>query len=346
MNKVTAQKGNQMSKIPIETENLLFGDYRYPWAKEIMESQQDVSWTAQEIPVENDIHDYRHNMSEHQLNLVTTTLQLFVEIEQRVGEVWAQIESWYPHSEIEGCCAEIARMEKSVHAFFYQKMSDVLNIDPTETAKAQETVAVLKSKLTFLKTITSNLSADRPLALATVAMIEQVLLFSNFAMLKSFQSNGHNLIKNTITGVDFVVQDEQLHGEYASMLFLTVLAEDKSIDQNLLRQNIDKVLAEIVSHEDAVIDYTFSGDIAINDITSAQLKTFIRSRANDVLKLLGLPAKYIIEGNPIATWFHKGARSIKIHDFFAGNTNQYRRNWKFDSFSALPHLERSFNEQH
>ena len=186
-------------KLPIETANPLFGLYLYPAAKEIMEEQQDKSWTAQEIPVEKDIHTYRHTMTPEQLNLVTVTLQLFVEIEQKVGEVWEKIASWYPHSEIEGCCAEIARMEKSVHAFFYQKMSDVLNIDPEETAKNQATIHVLKSKLEFLTNIVSNLDNDKPLSLATVLAIEQVLLFSNFAMLKSFQSNGHNLITNTIT---------------------------------------------------------------------------------------------------------------------------------------------------
>jgi ribonucleoside-diphosphate reductase beta chain len=336
-------------KLPIETENPLFGLYLYPGAKDIMEYQQDISWTAQEIPVDKDIHDYRHEMNEQQLNLATITLQLFVEIEQKVGEVWEQISSWYPHSEIEGCCAEIARMEKSVHAFFYQKMSDVLNINPEDIAKNQETIKVLKSKLVFLQNITSNLSENKVLSLATVAMIEQVLLFSNFAMLKSFQSNGHNLIKNTITGVDFVVQDEQLHGDFASYLFKTVLAEDKkigSINKEQLFTDINNIIEEIIEHEDDIIDYTFSGDIAINDITGAQLKLFIRSRANDTLTLLGYEPKYVIDANPIGVWFHRGSKSIKTHDFFAGITNQYRRSWKTDSFSRLPHISGEDNEQH
>ncbi len=93
--------------LPIETQNPMFGLYLYPTAKEIMEEQQDVAWTAQEIPVDKDIHDYRHEMSEQQLNLVTVTLQLFVEIEQKVGEVWEQIASWYPHSEIEGAAPRL-----------------------------------------------------------------------------------------------------------------------------------------------------------------------------------------------------------------------------------------------
>lgn len=331
-----------MNKLPIETPNPLFGLYLYPGAKEVMEAQQDVSWTAQEIPVDKDVHDYRQLMSEQQLNLVTITLQLFVEIEQKVGEVWEQIAKWFPHSEIEGCATEIARMEKSIHAFFYQKMSDELSIDPEETAKNQQTIAVLKSKLEFLQKITSNLSNDKALSLATVTMIEQVLLFSNFAMLKSFQSNGHNLIKNTITGVDFVVQDEQLHGDFAAYLFKTYLAENtqhKVYDVSKLRTDILEGLSEVVAHEDAVIDYTFSGNIAINDITGHQLKTFIRSRANSTLELLGYAPMYEVEADPIGEWFYKSSKSIKIHDFFNGGTSQYRRSWKLDNFSRIPHMK-------
>lgn len=330
-------------KLPIETENPLFGRYLYPTAKEIMESQQDVGWTAQEIPVENDIHDYRHNMNEAQLHLTTVTLQLFVEIEQKVGEVWQVIASWYPHSEIDGACTEIARMEKSVHAFFYQKMSDVLNIDPEETAKNQQAIAVLKSKLEFLTKITSNLSENKPLSLATVSLIEQVLLFSNFAMLKAFQSNGNNLIKNTITGVDFVVQDEQMHGEFATYLFQTVIAETKASsnpNDDQLEDDIIALTREIVTHEDSVIDYTFPGDTRISDITGTQLKSFIRSRANKVLVDLGYAELYPIGDNPIAIWFYKGTNSIKVHDFFAGGTSQYRRGWSLDGLSRIPHMDK------
>ena len=330
-------------KLPIETENPLFGLYLYPTAKEIMEAQQDVGWTAQEIPVENDKHDYLHNMLPAQSNLAEVTLQVFVEIEQTVGDVWEEISKWYPHSEIDGACTEIARMEKSVHAFFYQKMSDVLNIDPEDIAKNQQEIKVLKDKLKFLKKITSNLSEDKVLSLATVASIEQVLLFSNFAMLKSFQSNGNNLIKNTITGVDFVVQDEQLHGDFAAYLFNTVQAEERKasikVDYDKRKRDILHLLKEIVKHEDSVIDYTFSGNAPINDITADELKIFIRSRANDVLTLLGYEEFYPIEDNPIGKWFYKGSKSIKVHDFFAGITNQYRRGWAMESFSRLPHME-------
>lgn len=196
--------------LPIETPNPLFGDYKYPEAKELMEKQQDVTWAAQEIAVEDDKHDYLTRMSPSQHKLAVTTLQTFVEIEQEVGDVWNTFATWFPHSEIQGACMEIARMEKSVHAFFYQKMSDTLNIDPADIAEQQQTIKALKNKLTLLKSITANLNDNRLLSLFTVAAIEQNLLFGNFAMLKSFKANGHNLIKKTLTGVDYVIQDSHI----------------------------------------------------------------------------------------------------------------------------------------
>jgi ribonucleoside-diphosphate reductase beta chain len=334
-------------KLPIETPNPLFGRYLYPEAKRILEQQQDKFWTAQEIPVEKDVHDYKQNLSQAQLNLATITLQIFVEIEQKVGDVWEQIATWYPHSEIEGCCSQISSMEKSVHAFFYQKMSDVMNIDPEETAKNQQTVSVLRSKLQFLEHITRNLDEDKLLSLATVALIEQVLLFSNFAMLKSFRSNGNNFIPNTVTGVDFVIFDESLHGEFATYLHNTHKSEHERLIGPLPAShnaNIVKLVGEIISHEDAMIDYSFAGETSINGITSDQLKSFIRHRANTVLEMFGFDPYYTVDSNPIADWFYKGSKSIKVHDFFAGLTNQYRRGWSTESFTRLPHLKEASSE--
>lgn len=319
---------------PMEIPNPLFGLYLYPVANDIREKQQDVTWAAQEIAVEDDRHDYLVRMSPSQHKLAVTTLQSFVEIEQDVGDVWDTFSKWFPHSEIQGACIEIARMEKSVHAFFYQKMSDVLNIDPVETAEKQQTVRAIKNKLTLLKTITSNLDVNRPLSLFTVAAIEQNLLFGNFAMLKSFKANGHNLIKKTLTGVDYVIQDEQLHGVFAAYLHNTYTKElGTSFDKITHEANCREVIHSIVSHEDDIIDYVYENETTINDISADDLKVFIRSRANLVLTDMGFSEEYQITKNPIASWFYQGINSIKVHDFFAANTTQYRRNWKFDNFS-------------
>lgn len=316
----------------------MFGLYLYPTAKEIMEKQQDISWFAQEIKVEKDIQDYKVNMDAPSYDLVLITLQLFVEIEQNVGDIWTKIESWFPHSEIEGACSVIASMEKSVHAFFYQKMSDVLNINPEATMKSRSTIVALRDKLEFLNTTLKNASNNKPLTLATVAMIEQVLLFSNFAMLKSFQANGNNLIPNTVSGVDYVINDEVLHGEFAAYLFNTYAAEQDDMNQRdtNIFDDIHIVAEEIIKHEDAVIDHLFeTDDIYINGVNSNQLKSFIRHRVNYVFNSIGMEDKYQYLDETIAKWFYKGANAIKMHDFFVKGTNSYSRTWSEDSFTRL-----------
>ena len=113
-----------------------------------------------------------------------------------------------------------------------------------------------------------------------------------------------------------------------------------------LERDVFKLVEEVIRHEDSVIDYIFSGVESINDITADQLKTFIRSRANDTLELLGYNPYFVLpDTNPIAEWFYQGANSIKMHDFFVSGTNQYRRSWQGDSFSRLPFIKGDSNEQ-
>ena len=333
--------------LPMQIENPLFGEILYPIAEEIRVLQQDILWTAEEIPVAKDVNDFRQNMSPAQFNLASITLDSFVITEQEVGNIWNTIASWFPHSEIDNVATQIAAVEKAVHAPFYQKMSDEMNIAPEDTARNQEEITVIREKLAMIKKIASNLSDNKPLSLGTVALIEQVLLFGNFAMLNSFQANGNNLITNTVTGVTFVKNDEILHGMLAASLHNTWWEESaRIIDPETLAlelanqaANMHAVAREIVSHEDAVIDYVYKDVKSINDITPAQLKAFVRSRVDEVLTSMNLETLYGITSNPIADWFYKGAKSIKIHDFFVSGTNSYRRSWKTENLSRLPFIK-------
>jgi len=332
-----------MSCCQLETENPLFGKYLYPIAKELMEEQQNKFWTAKEIDVAGDIHDYRFNMSIEQFDLVATTLQLFVETEQVVGNIWEVIASWFPHSEIEGACSQIASMEKSVHAFFYQKMSDELNIDPETIAENQKTVQEINNKLKLLTNImkdakTAETVEEKLLVLFTVSIVEQVLLFSNFAMLKSFRANGYSLIPNTITGVNFVVQDESIHGVLASYLFNEYTKESK-VSINLT--SINTILQEVLLREDAIIEHLFKEEnTKINGISRKDLKDFLRERVNFVCKEMNLPlyTEPTTLTSNISEWFFQGVNAISIHDFFVSGTHQYKRDWNTTKLSRLPYI--------
>ena len=322
----------------LETKNPMFGLYMYPFANEIRERHQDIMWFSHEIKVHKDVQDYMVNMPRESFELAKTILQSFVEIEQEVGDIWSSIADWFPHSEIDGACSTISFAEKAVHSFFYQQMSDVLNIDPEETQKVQEEVRAIHNKLTYIRSVMSNASENKLLTLFTLAMIEQVMLFSNFAMLKSFQSNGNNLIPNTISGVDYVINDELIHGEFASYLFQQLIHESNLTEQQelSLQIRIARVINEIFVHENDNIDYMFR-DVtgSINGVTPDSLKSFIKQRIDSVVVGIGYKSFYNDTDLTISNWFFKGANSIKMHDFFIKGTNSYSRKWSEEEFSRI-----------
>jgi len=318
----------------IETANELFGKYLYPPAKVIMEAQQNVVWTAQEIDIEKDVMDYKVNMNKYQFNLASTTLDTFVQIEQHVGTIWSTIATWFPHSEIEGACSFISAMETSVHAFFYQKMNDVMNIPPEETLKKQQETKEIRAKLAMIDSIMSDMSANKPLTLATVLLVEQVLLFGNFAMLKTFQANGYNLITNTITGLDFVISDEDLHGEFAAYLFNVYVNELGKTSKDF-EEDIKLVATQIVEHEYAIINLIFKDVNSINHTTAEQFREFIKHRVNRALEQINIKPMYTVNNTAIQEWFYRSNNSMKIHDFFVSGTSSYTRDWSSDKLSRV-----------
>jgi ribonucleotide reductase beta subunit family protein with ferritin-like domain len=136
-----------------------------------------------------------------------------------------------------------------------------------------------------------------------------------------------------------------MHGVLASYLYNTYLDEYKKHTGIDLRTDskyllkLSTIVDEIISHEDAIINYVFRNSSTINDISAPDLKTFIRDRVNFVCEELQYAIIFKdVADNPIASWFYQGTKSIKLHDFFVAGTSQYRRNWSFDKLSVLPYI--------
>ena len=317
-------------------KNPYYGKWNYPVAKQIMELQQDRTWTAQEIAVKDDIDDYRHNMSQAQRMLVETTLQSFMDIEQHVGDIWFDIAKWWEQPDIEMACLEIGRMEKCVHAPFYQAMSDVLLIEPETIYENKQKIKPIREKLDFISAIFRDPGENKLVSLAALALTEQVLLFGNFAVLKSFKSNGVSLIPNTVAGVQFVVFDEGLHGELAKYLFHELIKETESDMIAEAMDAIDVITHEVIKHEFGMIDLLFNESDTINGIKKQDLKDFIIERVKLVLNDLKRDDRYASEElvqSDIAQWFYDDVNGIRSFDFFAATGNQYTREWVKSKFT-------------
>lgn len=174
---------------------------------------------------------------------------------------------------------------------------------------------------------------DPLVSVGTFSMVEGAILYSNFAYLKHFQSQGKNKATNIVRGINFSVRDENLHSEGGAWSF-KYLAKERGYgkhDMEWYERKMKHTASIIYDHECKVIDKLFEKG-PIDGITALQLKNFVQSRLNVCLNQMGFTKMYDVKYNPIGEWFYKGINNYQFNDFFSGQGNQYHRNWDEDGF--------------
>jgi ribonucleoside-diphosphate reductase beta chain len=162
-------------------------------------------------------------------------------------------------------------------------------------------------------------------------MVEGVVLYSQFAFLKHYQSEGKNKLLNVVRGINYSVRDENLHAKGTAYAFREKTKDYTAGQLQEVRTKLVTVAGLIHEHELQIIAGMFSKG-KIDGITPLQLDNFVKSRINECFADMGLAKVYEIDYNPIAAWFYKGINDFKFNDFFSGIGNEYHKNWDEQAF--------------
>jgi len=306
----------------------------YPQAVEYAEAQEHIAWTATEIEMDKDLHDLHNSVTEAEMHGVVTVLKLFTKYETHVGnDYWLDfVRKRFVRPEIQRMATEFGRTELSIHAPFYNRINEVLNLDTEEFYNSYVEDETLRHRIEWIE---RQFKPDDLLqSLAIGSITEGAILYSNFAFLKHFQSEGKNKLVNLSAGINFSVRDENLHSLAGAWLFNTVFQETPltSEEKKTLKDNIVKTCYQVLDHESRIIDMIFEkGDI--KGITDHQMKQFIKSRLNLCLRQLGMEDEFEVGYDPISQWFYKNIQQSKMNDFFNNQGSEYNRNWKEKGFS-------------
>lgn len=176
----------------------------YPEAVEFMNKQQTVFWPHQEVKVAKDKQDILVNMTEAERHGVVTTLKLFSKYENVIGEeFWLNfVMKNFPRAgDIQPMAAMFGAMEMAVHLFFYKTLNEELGLATDEFYDAYIEDPELKERIDFLENTLD--SDDKLRALGAFTFGEGAILYSSFAFLKHFQSNGKNKLINVVSGINF-----------------------------------------------------------------------------------------------------------------------------------------------
>jgi ribonucleotide reductase beta subunit family protein with ferritin-like domain len=184
----------------------------------------------------------------------------------------------------------------------------------------------------FIDSIVS--SKDDLISLGGFSMVEGAILYSSFAFLKHFQSQGKNKLLNIVRGINFSVRDENLHSMAGAWVFKKLIEESNYSKEYLdeVRVNLTEMAMKLYDHECRIIDMIFEKG-KIDGITPIQMKHFVESRINECMKQLGYGKVFDVKWNPIAEWFYKAINDYTFNDFFTGIGNQYHRNWDSTAFT-------------
>lgn len=310
----------------------------YPEAWEFSDNQAGVFWPHFEVKVEKDKHDILVNMTDSERHGVIETLRLFSKYEAVIGnEFWINfVMKKFPRpADIQPMAAMFGAVELAVHQKFYSKLNEELGIATDEFYEEYKEDAELAARIEFLEETLA--SKDDLHALGCFTFGEGAILYTSFAYLKHFQSQGKNKLLNVVSGINFSARDEDLHSQAAAWLFKTLKQE--RIDAGLMSVQDEKDLEfaiyeaakTVKQHEVVIIRKIFSKG-KIEGITEKQLENFAESRINYCLRRMGYGNLYKVDYNPVADWFYKGMEGYQHQDFFNSQGNSYGRGWDEQQF--------------
>ena len=311
-------------------ERVVYKPFEYPKAYDYWLKQQQAHWLHTEVPMAQDVTDWKSNMKPHEKNVVGGILKGFAQTETVVNDYWSTlVTKWFRKPEVIMMGTTLGSSE-TIHAEAYSLLNEQLGLDDfSEFLEDEATMA----KIETLMNVRDNDDGtanwhERAKSLAIFsAFTEGVNLFSSFAVLLSFKMR--NLLKGVGQIVEWSVRDESLHSEAGCWLFRTLMKEHPEFKTDKLIKDIESAAHNAVKLEFDFIDKVFElGDL--ENLTKDELKNFIKHRVNTKMADLGLkpiiPSEDIDKGAlKTMKWFDAVIAGKQQTDFFANRVTNYAK---------------------
>ena len=311
-------------------ERIVYKPFEYPQAYDYWLKQQQAHWLHTEVPMAQDVSDWKSNMKDNEKNVVGQILKGFAQTETIVNDYWSTlVTKWFRKPEVIMMGTTLGSSE-TIHAEAYSLLNEQLGLDDfSEFMEDEATMA----KIEALMDVRDNDDGtanwhERAKSLAIFsAFTEGVNLFSSFAVLLSFKMR--NKLKGVGQIVEWSVRDESLHSEAGCWLFRTLMEEEPRFKTKKLISEIEEAAQMSMKLEFDFIDKVFEmGDL--ENLTKEELKNFIKHRINTKMVDLGLkpivPASEIDKGAlKTMKWFDAVIAGKQHTDFFASRVTNYSK---------------------
>jgi len=310
--------------VPLLTPRLTYAPFEYQQAYDFWEKQQKSHWLHWEVSMNQDINDWRFNLSPVEKAVIGHLLKGFTQAEIFIEDYWSnKVANWFKIPEVQMMANTFAAFE-TIHAVSYAYLQQSLNLEDYEAFLAEPATKAKIDRLINARGKTKEEIAES-LAIFS-AFNEGVNLFSSFAILINFSR--FNKLKGVAQIIAFSVRDESLHSEAGCWLFRAFIAENPEIWTDEFKKRLYDAARLTVQLEDSYIDKAFE-EGEIEGISSHDLKQYVRHRCNTKLGDINLKTNWknldVDAVKRISDWFEPMTSGVEMTDFFAGRNSSYAK---------------------
>ncbi|MBN8858678.1 MAG: ribonucleotide-diphosphate reductase subunit beta [Sphingobacteriales bacterium] len=310
-------------------KRIQYKPFEYPEILKFSEAINKSFWVHSEVDFTADTQDFHAHLSEAEQNAVKNSLLAIAQVEVAVKSFWGNLYHHFPKPELNGLGATFAECEFR-HSEAYSRLLEVLGYN-NQFEKLVE-VPVIKQRIEYLSSALQHARSEdkKEYAVSLILfslLIENVSLFSQFAIILAF-TRFKGFMKNVSNIIAWTSVDEQIHANAGIFLVNRLKEEYPEIFTSETIERVRSVVEQSIATESSMLDWIFSaGEIDI--ISKQNLSNFMKYRADDSLKQIGIAPVFNVSAKEIApmTWFEEEVFSNSLDDFFAKRPVEYT---KFD----------------
>lgn len=308
------------AKSGLLTPSHSYKPFRYPWAFDFWQRQQQVHWMPEEVPLGEDCKDWANNLNDGERNLLTQIFRFFTQSDVEVNDNYMERYSRvFKPTEVKMMLSAFSNIE-TIHIAAYALLLETIGMPESEFGAFLEYEA-MRDKHDYMQQFGVETEADIARTVAMFgAFTEGLQLFASFAMLMNFPR--FNKMKGMGQIVSWSVRDESLHCEGMIKLYHAFAKETGCVTKSVA----DDIVANcehVVGLEDKFIDLAFEMG-PVEGMTAEDIKQYIRYIADWRLKQLELPTLFGVDKHPIP-WLTEILNGVEHANFFEARATEYSK---------------------
>jgi len=304
--------------------------WEYPEFNDYKDAIRHSYWIHTEFNVDEDIQDFRTQVSEAEQTAIKNSMLAIAQIEVAVKTFWGDLYKRIPKPEAGSVGYTFAESEVRHHdaySFLLERLG--LNYEFERIHKIPAMIDRIDYLQDYIDLKKSKEDKDFSMAVLLFSIfIEHISLFSQFLIMMSFNRE-KNLFKGISNIVEATSKEEQIHGQFGTYVINVLQKEYPEWFEGDFEEHVQAAALKAFKAENKVIDWIFE-DGELDFLPKNTVREFLKHRFNTALENVGVESIFEVDEEEVdkTLWFDEEVVAGKQYDFFYKRPTSYSKKMK------------------